>query len=91
MPSDHRGTSRARSCVDRADPSPAVVASRLATLRALYVPERDVDARARLARERPAEARPLALLVSQRLRELRALCDLARHLHATGPARSNER
>jgi hypothetical protein len=61
--------------------SPTAAAARLAALRAAYVPERDVDARARLAHERPVSTRPFAVLVSQRLRELRALCELARHLH----------
>lgn len=66
---------------DPAAPPPGVGA-RLARLRALYVPERDVDARARLAREVPAP-RPETFdqAVARRLRELRALDDLARHLH----------
>ena len=61
--------------------SPEAVGARLGALRAAYVPERDVEARARLAHERPVTTRPFAVLVSQRLRELRALCELARHLH----------
>jgi hypothetical protein len=60
---------------------PPGVAARLATLRDLYVAERDADARARLARERPRPPdEPFAILVHRRLRELRALCDLAAHL-----------
>jgi hypothetical protein len=66
--------------------SPAAVGARLAALRAASVPERDVDARARLARERPVSTRPFVLLVSQRLGELRALCELARHLHEVASA-----
>jgi hypothetical protein len=44
------------------------------------VPERDADARARLTRERPANRPSFEVAVAARLRELRALCDLADHL-----------
>jgi len=70
---------------------PPGVADRLRLLRALARVESDGEARARLAREQPvAIARPLAQLASERLRELRALCELARHLHRarSGPPRA---
>jgi hypothetical protein len=60
---------------------PPGVAARLQALRRLYVAERDVDARARLERERPGSRRPFEAAVAARLRELRALCELAAHLH----------
>lgn len=60
---------------------PPGLEQRLRALRELYVAERDVDARARLARERPPERRSFAELVAERLRELRALQELAAHLH----------
>ena len=60
----------------------AAVASRLEELRRLYVPERIEAARERLARERPVHAEPFALAVARSLAELRALCELAQHLHA---------
>jgi len=64
---------------------PSGVAERLQLLRSLARVESDVEARARLAREQPvALARPFAELASGRLRELRALCELARHLHRAG-------
>lgn len=60
--------------------SPDVVSARLEHLRALYVPETIEEGRARLARERVVD-QPFAQAVERRLTELRALCDLARHLH----------
>lgn len=60
---------------------PPGLAERLAVLRASYVPERDAEARERLARERPPRAESFEVAVSRRLRELRALCELTRHLH----------
>jgi hypothetical protein len=65
-----------------ADLTAAAVASRLEQLRRLYVPESIEAARERLALERPVRAEPFALAVARALAELRALCDLARHLHA---------
>ena len=61
--------------------SAAEVSERLGALRAICVLERDADARARLARERPVIDQDFAVAVAARLRELRALDDLARHLH----------
>jgi hypothetical protein len=66
---------------------PAGVADRLATLRRLYVPETDHEARARLSRQRPPTQLPFPILVAARLKELRALCELATHLHRTPPPR----
>ena len=60
---------------------PASVAARLAVLRGAYEPERVDAARARLARERPASSERFVDGVARRLAELRALSDLARHLH----------
>jgi hypothetical protein len=62
---------------------PPGVSERLAALRALYVPERDGEARAHLARDRlpPPSPPRFEVAVAARLRELRALCDLAGHLH----------
>lgn len=59
---------------------PEAIAARLDALRASYVPEHIDEARARLARERPQAEEPFALAVARRLDELRALCELARHL-----------
>lgn len=66
----------------RRDLDPAPVAARLARLRALYVPERLDEARARLAREQPVRKRTLEEVAAASLAELRALCELARVLHA---------
>jgi hypothetical protein len=66
----------------RAELGAAAVASRLQALRALYVPERLDAARERLGRERPVAAEAFAERVARSLAELRALCELARHLHA---------
>jgi hypothetical protein len=60
----------------------AAVSARLQDLRRLHVPERIEAARERLARERPASAEPFAHAVARSLAELRALCELARYLHA---------
>ena len=60
---------------------PPGVAARLARLRALYVPETDTAARSRLARERPRVTEPFEAAVARRLGELRALSELANHLH----------
>jgi hypothetical protein len=66
---------------EREDQPPAGVAGRLERLRALYVPERDEDARQRLAREARASSEPFAVGVARRLEELRALGDLTNYLH----------
>jgi len=68
----------------RPDLAPPGVAERLALLRELCVPEHDSDARHRLAVESPTTAEPFPSAVARRLNELRALCDLARHLRRTG-------
>ncbi len=60
---------------------PAGVAERLERLRALYVPERDAEARQRLAHEARVFAPPFAVAVARRLEELRALSDLTTYLH----------
>jgi hypothetical protein len=60
---------------------PAGLAVRLRALRSLYVAERDDEARRRLARERPRRVASFDVEVAGRLRELRALSDLADHLH----------
>ena len=60
---------------------PGGLADRLRVLRSLYVPERDEEARRRLARERPRIWESFDVAAAGRLRELRALCDLANHLH----------
>jgi hypothetical protein len=58
------------------------VAARLARLRELYVPETLDQVRRRLAEEQPVEVpEPFAKAVERRLAELRALDELARHLH----------
>ncbi len=64
---------------------PPGIALRLAALRALAVPEKDDEARARLSRERPPTAEDWNVAVHRRLGELRALCDLAAHLHRAAP------
>ena len=66
---------------------PSVVGSRLAELRRRYVPERIEEGQRRLARERPARNEPLAQMAARGLAELRALCDLAAHLHRARPPR----
>lgn len=63
------------------DGGPAAgVAERLERLATIYVAERDVDARRRLAAERPVRHEPFADAVARRLAELRALDELASHL-----------
>jgi hypothetical protein len=66
---------------------PAAVARRLAELRARYVPETVEEGRRRLARERPPRVETLAQRAARGLAELRALCDLADHLHRASPRR----
>lgn len=63
-----------------ADLRPEDVAARLATLRALYVPESVDEARARLEREQPERRETFDEAVARRLRELRAICELVRHV-----------
>jgi hypothetical protein len=63
------------------DSPPPGVAARLAALRALSVVEEVAAARDRLARERPASTEDFDAAVAGRLRELRALCELAAYLH----------
>ena len=63
-----------------AELKPEDVAARLAVLRALYVPESIEEARLRLERERPAPDESFDQAVARRLRELRAICDLVRHV-----------
>lgn len=64
------------------DVDPLRVAARLAELRELYVPETTEESRRRLAQERPEEiAESFERAVERRLAELRALDELARHLH----------
>ena len=65
--------------------APRLVAARLAELRACYVPERVEQARERLAREAMQQAPPFERAVARSLKELRALCELARHLHRAKP------
>jgi hypothetical protein len=61
---------------------PRAVAARLADLRVCHRPETVEEAAARLAAEVPAPAAaPFHEAVAARLAELRALCELARHLH----------
>jgi hypothetical protein len=67
------------------DLEPLMIAARLATLRALYVPETVEQARERLARERPPSRESPAQVATRSLAELRALCELARVLHAARP------
>ena len=73
MTDRRRGTS--------ADQIPPGVEARLARLRTLCLAESDADARRRLARERPSSRESFATAAVRRLEELRALCDLANHLH----------
>jgi hypothetical protein len=57
------------------------VAERLERLRAIYVPERDAEARQRLDKEARASTEPFAVGVARRLEELRALSELSSYLH----------
>ena len=61
--------------------APPGAGERLRALRSLVVTETDANARRRLASEVPVVVRPFAAAAASRLRELRALCELARHLH----------
>jgi hypothetical protein len=63
------------------DLSPDAVAARLARLRELYVPATRAEVEGALVPPPRAPAE-FAELVSRRLEELRALCDLTRYLHA---------
>jgi hypothetical protein len=65
-----------------AELDPRVVAARLEELRAAYVAETIEEARARFARE-AVRVEPFETAVERRLAELRALDELARHLHRT--------
>jgi hypothetical protein len=68
--------------------SPDRVVLRFAELRRLCPIEQDADARNRLMREQPpAPPERFELAVECRLRELRALCELARYLHRSDPGR----
>jgi hypothetical protein len=67
-----------------AEPPPGV-AARLAELREICVPEPVAIGAERLERERPMKREPFEVAVARRLRELRALVDLARHLHRATP------
>jgi len=68
------------------DLDPRRVSARLAELRRIYVAERVDVGTARLERERPMRRESFDFAVARRLRELRALCELARHLHRPRPA-----
>ncbi|HKQ68730.1 MAG TPA: hypothetical protein VJT73_05290 [Polyangiaceae bacterium] len=65
------------------------VAGRLSILRELYVPESIAEAPARLAAERPSPKESFEGAVARRLCDLRALSDLARHLHRAQRTRSS--
>ena len=60
---------------------PVGVAERLERLRAIYVPERDAEARQRLDKEARSSTEPFEVGVARRLEELRALSDLSSYLH----------
>lgn len=65
---------------------PRLVAERLSELRRLFVAETVEEARGRLAREQPPQRQESLEQMAQRsLEELRALCELARVLHAAVP------
>jgi hypothetical protein len=61
---------------------PRLIMARLAELRRRFVAETVDDARERLARERPRSTLSFAQIAQRSLEELRALCELARTLHA---------
>ena len=63
----------------RCDLAPASVSARLGLLRALYVPEPQEEARARMVQ--PPARESFERGVARRLAELRALCELTQHLH----------
>lgn len=64
---------------------PRVVAERLAELRRMFVAETVDEARERLAREQPRPRESFEQRAQRSLDELRALCELARVLHAATP------
>jgi hypothetical protein len=64
------------------EPSASEAAARLAILQAGWKPETVAAAQARFARERPRDYGSLSVLAAKRLRELRALAELANHLRA---------
>jgi hypothetical protein len=64
------------------DLSARTVAARLAWLRDSYVPDDAIAARLRLEDPAGRRSEPFARAVARRLAELRALCELADHLHA---------
>jgi hypothetical protein len=63
---------------------PPGVAERLERLRTLYVSESAADVRQRLASSTRAHEVPFATAAARRLEELRALFDLANHVHRQG-------
>ena len=65
----------------RRELDPGQVAARLEELRARYVPETVEEGRLRLARERQQRTESFEQRVERCLGELRALDELARHLH----------
>ena len=67
------------------DLDPRLVAERLAELRRLFVAETVEDGRERLAREQPRLQESREQVAHRSLEELRALCELARTLHAAVP------
>ena len=67
----------------KVDLAPEAVSARLALLRASYVPETLEQGRARMA-HRP-EPEPFERGVARRLAELRALCELTKHLRSARP------
>ncbi len=69
----------------RRELDPTAVARRLNELRSRYHPEHVDAGRRRLAHERPARTESLAETAARGLAELRALCDLADHLHRARP------
>ena len=64
---------------------PQTVAKRLAELRRMFVAETVDEARERLAREQPRPQESFEQRAQRSLEELRALCELARVLHAATP------
>jgi hypothetical protein len=68
----------------RRELDPNVVARRLASLAAVYVPETVEEGRARLRAEALSRD-AFATAVARRLEELRALDELGRYLHSSRP------
>lgn len=64
---------------------PALVVQRLEELRRRFVAETVDEARERLAREQPRPRESFEQVAQRSLEELRALCELARVLHAAAP------